>query len=107
MGTSMLPLGKRLTEWVVMLPAVVSALNNEVTRLTSKKSADAIRGKVVTQEPCTPHLRHVGLTEQKLPSGVGVRYLYKPGKLEGGSHCAANPVWYSRFTDSDTLSQSP
>ena len=31
-----LPEGQRSTEWVKRLPAVVSALNNEVTRLTGK-----------------------------------------------------------------------
>ena len=35
----------------------------------------------------------VGLKEQKVPSGVGVRYLYQPGKLEGGRRRATDPVW--------------
>ena len=34
-----LPKGQGSTEWVARLPAVVSALNNEVTRLTGKKPA--------------------------------------------------------------------
>ncbi|MEW8688890.1 MAG: hypothetical protein AB2556_23985 [Candidatus Thiodiazotropha sp.] len=29
--------------------------------------------------------RLVGLEEAKLPSGVGVRYMCQPGKLEGGA----------------------
>ena len=35
--------GARSTEWVKRLPAVVAALNGEVTRLTGKKTRDAIR----------------------------------------------------------------
>ena len=34
---------QRSTEWVKRLPEVVSALNNEVTRLTGKKPAEAIK----------------------------------------------------------------
>ena len=37
--------------------------------------------------------RPVGLKEQRLPSGVGVRYLYQPGELEGGRRRATDPVW--------------
>lgn len=89
-----LPEGKRSTEWVQRLPAVVSALNGEVTRLTGKKPADAIKQKKVAQKPSSvvPG-RTVGLREQKLPSGVGVRFLYQPGELEGGGRRATDPVW--------------
>ena len=37
--------------------------------------------------------RPVGSSEQKIPSGVGVRYLYQPGELEGGRRRATDPVW--------------
>ena len=49
----------------------------------------------MSQKPSLPAalLRPVGLEEQKLPSGVGVRYLYQPGELEGGRRRAAVPVW--------------
>ena len=40
-----LPVGGRSTEWVQRLPAVVSALNGEVTRLTGKRPSEAIRAK--------------------------------------------------------------
>ena len=30
---------------------------------------------------------------QKLPSGVGVRYLYHPGELKGSRRRATDPVW--------------
>ena len=40
--------GKRSTEWVKRLLEVVSALNNEVTRLTGKKPTQAIKEKYVS-----------------------------------------------------------
>ena len=39
--------GQRSTEWAARLPVVVSALNNEVTRLTGKKPSVAIKAKKV------------------------------------------------------------
>ena len=45
------------------------------------------------QKPFLPADRPFGLQEQKLPSGVGVRYLYQPGELEGGRRRATDPVW--------------
>ena len=46
-----LPVGGRSTEWVRRLPAVVSALNGEVTRLTGKRPSEAIKVKSVSGEP--------------------------------------------------------
>eukprot|EP00061_Rhincodon_typus_P018089 g47112.t1 len=74
-----LPEGRRSTEWVALLPAVATALNDEVTRLTGKKPSDAIKAKVVAQKFSLPANHAVGLAEQKLLTGVGVRYLYLPG----------------------------
>lgn len=89
-----LPEGKRSSEWVGRLQAVVSALNGEVTRLIGKRPVDAIKAKSVKQNPSSvvPG-RLVGLKEQKLPSSVGVRYLYQAGELEGGRRRATDPVW--------------
>ena len=92
-----LPVGERSTEWVRRLPAVVSALNGEVTRLTGKRPSKAIRAESVSGRPSsTVPGRPVGLQEQKLPSGVGVRFLYQPGELEGGLRRATDPVWSLR-----------
>ena len=85
--------GQRSTEWVKRLPAVVSALNNEVTRLTGKKSAKAIKEKAVSSKPSTAYSRPVGVNEKKLPPRVNVRYLYQPGELEGGGRRATDPIW--------------
>ena len=54
---------KRSTEWVKRLPSVVAALNNEVTRLTGKKPAEAIKEKSVYSKPTTPSSRPVGVND--------------------------------------------
>ena len=84
---------KRSTEWVKRLPEVVSAFNNEVTRLMGKKPAEAIKEKSVYSKPSTPYSRPVGVNEKKLPPLVNVRYLYQPGELEGGGRRATDPIW--------------
>ena len=90
----LLPSGERSTEWVKRLPSVVAVLNGEVARLTGIKPSDAIKAKTLTQKPSSvvPG-RPIGLKEQKVPSGVGNRYLYQPGELEGGHRRATDPVW--------------
>ena len=88
-----LPEGQRSTEWVKRLPAVVSALNNEVTSLIGKKPAEAIKGKFVYSKPSTKYARPVGINEKKLPTLVYLRYLYQPGEMEGGGKRATDPIW--------------
>ena len=82
----------RSTAWVKRLPEVVSALNNEVTRLIGKKPAEAIREKAVASKPAAPHMRPVENNERKLPPQAHVRYLYYPGELEGGGRRATDPI---------------
>jgi hypothetical protein len=83
--------GKRSTEWVARLPDVVKALNNETTRLIGKKPSEAIRLKQVVVKSSTPTRE---ANEERLPSNVGVRYLYQPGELEGGERRrATDPIW--------------
>ena len=84
---------QRSSEWVARLPAVVAALNGEVTRLIGKRPSEAIRRKAVSARPAAPARRPVGFKEQKLPPGVGARYLYQPGELEGGRRRATDPTW--------------
>ena len=43
--------GEQSREWVRRLPAVVAAMNGEVTRLTGKRPKDAIRARSVSQRP--------------------------------------------------------
>ena len=83
----------RSTVWVKRLPDVVNALNNEVTCLTGKKPASAIKEKNIVSKPSTPYSRPVGVNEKKLPPLINVRYLYQPGELEGGAKRATDPIW--------------
>ena len=85
--------GQRSTEWVKRLPEVVSALKNEVTRLTGKKPTQAIKEKAVSSKLFTPYSRPVGVNEKRLPPRVNVRYLYQPGELEGGGRRGTDPIW--------------
>ena len=67
-------------EWVSRLQNVVSALNNEKTRLIEMKPIDAIKQTLVRQGFSQP----VKTYEEKLIDvGTKVRYLYEPGELEG------------------------
>ena len=63
--------GQRSTAWGRRLPEVVSALNNDATRLTGKKTAYA---DVLAAKPSTPYLRPVGVNEKKLPTFVNGRW---------------------------------
>ena len=79
-----LPERQRYSERVFRLPALFSALSEEVTRLTGKKPFAAIKEKAVYSRHSTPYHRPVGVREKCLPPDTAVRYLYQPGELEGG-----------------------
>ena len=85
--------GQRSVEWVKRMPAVVSALNNEVTSLIGKKPDEAIKEKAVYSKPSMKYARPVGYNEKKIRSFVYLRYLYQPGELEGGGKRATDPIW--------------
>jgi len=102
-----LPDNKRSTEWVTRLPPVISALNKEVTRLTGKKPAEAIKKKTVSANPSTHYLRPVGVNEKKLPSGSSVHYLYQPGDLEGGCRRATDPMWSLKVYEIEKIMIKP
>ena len=67
-------------EWVSRLQNVVSALNNEKTRLIGMKPVDAIKQTLVEQGFSQPIKEY---EEKLLDIGIKVRYLYEPGELEG------------------------
>ena len=67
-------------EWVSRLQNVVSALNNEKTRLIGMKPVDAIKQTLVKQGFSQPIKEY---EEKLLDIGTKVRYLYEPGELEG------------------------
>ena len=81
----------RSVEWVARLPSVIKALNNELSRLTGKKPAQAVKLKHVSNTKSSKPVQSKTLL---LPPGVKVRYLYQPGELEGGEHRrATDPIW--------------
>ena len=67
-------------EWIFRLQNVVSALNNGKTRLIGMKPVDAIKQTLVEQLFSQPAKEY---EEKLLDVGTKVRYLYKPGELEG------------------------
>ena len=83
-------------EWVSRLQNVVSALNNEETRLTGMKPVDAIKQNLVEQGFSQPVRKY---EEKLLDVGTKVRYLYKPGELEGYQYKgerrkrSTGPIW--------------
>ena len=65
-----LQMTKESTEWVARLPAVVFAINNEVTRLIGKKPAEANKTKAFSSKPSTKCTRPVLLNEKSSPSSL-------------------------------------
>lgn len=58
------------------LPTVVSVLNGEVTHLTGKKPAEAIKEKAVYSKPATSFNRPARVCEKWIPSLAVLSYLY-------------------------------
>ena len=81
-------------EWVSRLQNVVSALNNEETRLIGMKPA--IKETLVKQGFSQPVKDY---EEKLLDVGTKVRYLYEPGELEGQQYGgerrkrSTDPIW--------------
>ena len=86
------------------LREVVSALNNEVTRLINKQPAEAIKQKSVSSKSSTTYSRPV---EKKLLPRINVRYLYQLGELEGAGRRAADPIWSLRVFDIERVVTKP
>ena len=83
-------------EWVSRLQNVVSALNNEKTRLIGMKPIDAIKQTLVKQGFSQPVRDY---EEKILNVGTKVRYLYESGELEGQIYRgerrkrSTDPIW--------------
>ena len=83
-------------EWVSRLQNVVSALNNEKTRLIGMRLVDAIKQTLVEQGFSQPAKEY---GEKLLDIGTKVRYLYEPGELEGYQYKgekrkrSTDPIW--------------
>ena len=82
--------------WVSRLQNVVSALNNEKTRLIGMKPVDAIKETLVEQGFSQPAKEN---EEKLLNIGTKVRYLYQAGELEGYQYKgerrkrSTDPIW--------------
>ena len=87
---------KSSREWVSRLQNVVSALNNEKTRLIRMKPIDAMKQTLVEQRFSQPTKEY---EEKLLDVGTKVRYLYEPGELEGYQYKgerrkrSTDPIW--------------
>ena len=83
-------------EWVSRLQNVVSALNNERTRLIEMKPVDAIKQTLIKQGFSQPVKNY---EEKLLDVGTKVRYLYEPGELERQQYegerrkRSTDPIW--------------
>ena len=83
-------------EWVSRVQNVVSALNNEKTRLIGMKPVNAIKQTLVKQGFSQPVKDY---EEKLLDVGMKVRYLYESGELEGYQYRgetrkrSTDPVW--------------
>ena len=83
-------------ESVSRLQNVVSALNNERTRLIGMKPVDAIKQTLAEQGFSQPAKEY---KEKLLDIGTKVRYLYEPGELEGYQYKgerrkrSTDPIW--------------
>ena len=83
-------------EWVSRLQNVVSALNNEKTRLIGMKPVDVIKQTLVEQGFSQPVKEY---EDELLDVGTKVRYLYEPGELEGYQYKgerrkrSTDPIW--------------
>ena len=89
-------LSKSNREWVSRLQNVVSALNNEKTRLIEMKPTDAIKETLVRQGFSQPVKNY---EEKLLDVGMKMRYLYEPGELERqqyGGERRRRPTDYSQ-----------
>ena len=83
-------------EWVSRLQNVVSALNNEKTRLIGMKPVDPIKQTLVEQGFSQPAKEY---EEKLLDVGTKVRYLHQAGELEGQIYKgdkrkrSTDPIW--------------
>ena len=87
---------KSSREWVSRLQNVVSALNNEKTRLIEMKFIDTIKETLVKQGFSQPVKDY---DEKLLDVGTKVRYLYESGESEGYQYGgerrkkSTDPIW--------------
>ncbi|CAG8812880.1 8676_t:CDS:1, partial [Dentiscutata erythropus] len=89
--------GERSKLWNKALQKILNYMNNSKTRLIGMTPAHAMTLKEVKSKPSIKPKRESGKNEIKLKKGTAVRYLLKPGELEGDHrHRATDPYWSLR-----------
>src|ERR1044072_9823027 len=90
--------GERSRLWKKVLKKYIDYLNNSKTRLIGISPAYAMTLEEVESKPSKKAKRAIGKDEEiKLQKGTTVRYLLKPGELEGDHrHRATDPYWSLR-----------
>ena len=84
-------------EWVPRLQNVVSALNNEKTRLIEMKPIDATKQTILVKQGFSQPVKND--EERLIDVGMKVRYLYEPGEIEGQQYgserrrISTDPMW--------------
>ena len=81
---SKLPAGERSTLWNMILEVIFDNMNNSPTRLIGMTPSHAMTLEKVISKPSIKPKRPIGKDELRLQKGTTVRYLLKPGELEGG-----------------------
>jgi hypothetical protein len=90
--------GERSRLWNKVLQKYIDFMNNSKTRLIGMSPAHAMTLEEVESKPSSKAKRAIGRHEEiKLKKGTAVRYLLKPGELEGDHrHRATDPYWSLR-----------
>ncbi|CAB5393390.1 unnamed protein product [Rhizophagus irregularis] len=90
--------GERLRLWNKILKKYIDFMNNSKTRLIGMTPAHAMTLEEVESQPSSKPKRVIGRYEEvKLKKSMMVRYLLKPGELEGDHrHQATDPYWSLR-----------
>src|SRR3954469_13565449 len=90
--------GERLRLWNKILMKYIDFMNNSKTHLIGMAPAYAMTLEEVVSKPSKKAKRAIGRYEEiRLKKGIAVRYLLKPGELEGDHrHRATDPYWSLR-----------
>src|SRR6266480_4424175 len=90
--------GERSRIFKRILKKYINYLNNSKTRLIGMSPAHAMTLEEVESKPSKKAKRAIGKDEEiKLQKGIAVRYLLKPGELEGDHRRrATDPYWSLR-----------
>src|SRR6184192_2929170 len=91
--------GERSRLWNKILMKYIDFMNNSKTRLIGMAPAYAMTLEEVVSKPSKKAKRAIGRYEEiRLKKGTAVRYLLKPGELEGDHrHRVTDPYWSLRL----------